>query len=63
MSLVGNVGIVIARKWIAGLTVDDAVDESLRINRLREGVMLNYLGEDLKDRDSVGKNVNAYMDL
>lgn len=53
----------VARKWIAGTTVREAIAESKRINADGAMVMVNYLGEHITDRTEVARALGVYKDL
>ncbi|MDE1768855.1 MAG: hypothetical protein KGH62_05845, partial [Candidatus Micrarchaeota archaeon] len=63
MGLLQRVGLVFARKWVGGTTVEEAVKEAHRLNREGEKVIFNYLGEDLTDISKVEKNTGVYISL
>jgi len=53
----------LSKKWIAGYTIDDALSYALIANERGLGCIINYLGEDLKNQDSVKKTVTEYKKL
>lgn len=63
MSLISNIGMVFARKWIGGVTVPDVILESRRLNGLGEKVVINYLGEDITDSALIRRTVEKYREL
>ena len=58
-----EVGHIDAKKWIGGITISDALQESERLNGNGEKVIVNYLGEDLIDPAKVKKTVNIYFGI
>ena len=63
MKLLDRVGMLVARRWLSGITIADALEDSRAINSLSEKVMINYLGEGLAKRADVSKNVMTYVSL
>src|ERR687897_329266 len=53
----------LSKKWIAGYNIDDALSYALNANERGLGCIINYLGEDLKNQDSVKKTVIEYKKL
>lgn len=53
----------LSKKWIAGYNIDDALSYALNANKRGLGCIINYLGEDLKNQDSVKKTVIEYKKL
>ena len=53
----------LSKKWIAGYTIDDALSYALTANERGLGCIINYLGEDLKNQDSIKKTVTEYKKL
>ncbi len=54
---------IFAKKWIAGPTIDDAVNVVRKLNAKNVGAILNYLGEELKDENEITANVENYFEL
>jgi proline dehydrogenase len=52
-----------AGKWIAGAHMEDAIDRARRLNRHGIGTILNYLGEDFKDKKDTQDAVSTYISL
>lgn len=52
---------MIAGRWIAGEGISDALEVSEKLNRRNVGVVINYLGEDLRDSEKISKACNKYM--
>ena len=63
MSVIDSLGMVIAKKWIAGEDLQHAIQEAKRINSHKESVIMNYLGEDLKSKKLVEQNMDQIMQL
>ncbi len=63
LGVFNRLGLPVARKWIGGITIDEVIKESHRLNHLVERVMINYLGEDLIDDEKIVKNVDTYIKL
>jgi proline dehydrogenase len=54
---------IFARKWIAGPTIDDAIKVAKKLNEKNVGVILNYLGEELKEENEITANIENYFEL
>ncbi len=54
---------LLAGKWIAGPTVDDAINRGNRFKALSIGSIFNYLGEALTDKKDVNDAVNTYLNV
>lgn len=52
-----------ARSFVAGETVDDAIKAVRKLNEKSIMATLDVLGEGVKDRDTADKAVQAYLDL
>ncbi len=63
MGILNRIGLVFARKWIGGTTIGEAVAESRRLNAKGEKVIINYLGEELKDMAKININARTYLSL
>ncbi len=63
MSVIDSLGMLIARKWIAGEDLQHAIQEAKRLNSKKENVIMNYLGEDLKSKRLVEQNMAQIMRL
>ena len=63
MSVIDSLGMLIARKWIAGEDLQHAIQEAKRLNYKKENVIMNYLGEDLKSKRLVEQNMSQIMQL
>lgn len=53
----------IAKRWIAGPKITDAIEASKKLNRFKIEAMINYLGEELKDKRAVNEAVSKYREL
>ncbi|MCZ7401038.1 MAG: proline dehydrogenase family protein [Candidatus Methanoperedens sp.] len=47
-----------ARQWIAGETLDDAIDSARKANSNGLGAIINYLGEHVRDKEEAEANKN-----
>jgi len=63
MSVIDSLGMLIARKWIAGEDLQHAIQEAKRLNFKKEKVIMNYLGEDLKNKRLVEQNTEQILRL
>lgn len=63
MSVINSLGMLIARKWIAGEDLKHAINEAKRVNSQRESVIINYLGEDLRSKRSVEQDTGQILQL
>ncbi len=63
MSLFSRFGIIFARKWIGGATVEEALDSAKELNKNHENVIMNYLGEEFTDTKSINDTVLTYKKL
>ena len=50
-------------KWIAGPRIKDAIYESININRFHITPILNYLGEEYKNKKDIIHTTDKYIDL
>ena len=53
----------LSKKWIAGYSIDDALNYALDANERGLKCIINYLGEDLKNAEMVKKTVIEYKNL
>ncbi len=58
-----NLGFFIAKRWIAGPSISDAVRVTKRVNSNGVRAILNYLGEELTDAGEIRRNVEMYFQL
>lgn len=63
MGILGSIGLVFAKKWIGGTTIEEAIKESKKLNELGENVILNHLDEDLSEKPKIRENVDIYLKL
>jgi proline dehydrogenase len=49
------------KQWIAGENLEEAIERSKKLNEKGIGVILNFLGEELKDKKSVEETVEEYF--
>lgn len=63
MGLNGLFEKLLARKWIAGEQIDDAIKEAKRLNSLRINAIINSLGERYTERELVEETVDLYLGL
>ncbi len=63
MSLVKQVGMLFAKKWIGGVTIQDVISEAKKTNGYGENVIINYLGEDYSDKTKIKQSVATYAKL
>lgn len=53
----------VARRWIAGTDLDSAVADAKEANRKGLGVVVNFLGEEIKDPTTADLQVQEYLRL
>src|SRR5579863_3280065 len=53
----------IAKRWISGVDLDSAVKDSKRANSKGLGVVVNFLGEDIKDASTADAHTAEYLRL
>lgn len=53
----------LSKKWIAGYNMEDVLNYALNANERGLKCIINYLGEDLKNKDIVNKTVIEYKNL
>jgi proline dehydrogenase len=53
----------VARRWIAGVDLESAIGEALNANARGYGVLINYLGEEIKDPATADRQVEEYLSL
>ncbi|MDE1849130.1 MAG: proline dehydrogenase family protein [Candidatus Micrarchaeota archaeon] len=63
MPILSRLGMVFAQKWIAGVSISDAIRKAREINGNGEKVIMNYLGEDLTDRRKIDSEIMCYKEL
>lgn len=52
-----------AQKWIAGASMDSAVDDAKKANSRGIGVVVNFLGEEISDPVKADAQVDEYLKL
>jgi proline dehydrogenase len=63
MSIYERVVLKLAKHWVAGSTLDEAISYAINANSLNINAIINYLGEHVTDREEVKINVNEYIRL
>jgi len=53
----------IAKKWVAGHTIEEALKSAKQTNTKGMSAIINYLGEHVTDDGAIEANVNEYMRL
>jgi hypothetical protein len=53
----------LVKRWIGGSSIIDAINTARYANEKGMGVILNYLGEDIKKIDKVERNLKEYIAL
>ncbi len=53
----------VARRWIAGADLDSAVKDALAANKRGIGVVVNFLGEEIKDPATADAQMEEYLRL
>ncbi len=53
----------VARRWIAGVDLDSAVNDALAANKKGIGVVVNFLGEEIEDPATSDAQVEEYLRL
>lgn len=53
----------VAKKWVAGYSIDEAISAARDANGRGMSAILNFLGEDTTDADAVGHTVSEYLSL
>jgi proline dehydrogenase len=53
----------IAKRWISGVDLQSAIDDSKRANSKGLGVVVNFLGEDIKDPATADSHAEEYLRL
>ncbi|BCS90782.1 MAG: proline dehydrogenase 1 [Candidatus Micrarchaeota archaeon] len=54
---------LIAKKWIPGPRLEDAIRVAKELNKDNIVAMINFIGEHIKDTDKVDSNVNEYLKI
>ncbi|MDG6898453.1 MAG: proline dehydrogenase family protein [Nitrososphaerota archaeon] len=58
-----NLLLKVARRWIAGVDMESAVKDALEANQRGYGVLINHLGEEIKDPATADAEVTEYLAL
>lgn len=53
----------VARRFVAGETIDDAVDAARALNESGASVTLDYLGESVSSREEAKESADVYLEL
>jgi proline dehydrogenase len=53
----------VARRWIAGVDMDSAIQDALAANKKGIGVIINFLGEEIDDPATADAQVQEYLRL
>ncbi len=53
----------LARRWIAGVAMDTALEDAKKANSKGIGVVVNFLGEEIKDPAEADAHTNEYLKL
>jgi len=53
----------IAKRWVAGHSIEDVLRSAKETNAKGMSAIINYLGEHVKDDNEIEKNVNEYIRL
>jgi proline dehydrogenase len=61
MGLKERVVLPLAKKWIAGVGLDSAVDDARKANARGIGVVVNFLGEDVADPKLADSSAEEYL--
>ena len=63
MGLKERVVLPVARRWISGATMDSAIDDAKKANSRGIGVVVNFLGEEIKDPATADAHTDEYLRL
>jgi proline dehydrogenase len=55
--------VILARKWIAGVNPEEALELAKKMNKRDEIATINYLGEELVDKNAIDNSVDTYLRL
>jgi len=53
----------LAKRWISGVDLDSAISDATRANSKGMGVVVNFLGEDIRDPETADAHTNEYLRL
>ncbi len=60
-SLIERLLFRVAKKWVAGYSVEEAMTSAVDANSRNMPAILNFLGEDTKDAKLIEQNINEYL--
>ncbi len=63
MNISASIEKAIAGRWIAGYYPKDALDRAAFLNSKKIGAIVNYLGEEVRDRRKVAEAVETYLHM
>ena len=63
MSFINGLLLKVARRWIAGVNLDSAIEDAKKANANGFGVVVNFLGEDVTDPSVAEANLQEYVKL
>lgn len=63
MGLKERVVLPLAKRWIAGVTMDSAIEDAKRANTRGIGAIVNFLGEEIKDPATADAHTEEYLRL
>ncbi len=63
MNISASIEKAVAGRWIAGYYSKDALDRTSFLNSKKISTIVNYLGEELKDRQKVAEAIETYLHL
>ncbi len=63
MGLKETVVLPLAKRWISGVTLDSAIDDAKKANSKGIGVVVNFLGEEIKDPSEADAHAAQYLRL
>ena len=53
----------LAKRWISGVNMDSAIEDAKKANSKGIGVVVNFLGEEIKDPSEADANATEYLKL
>jgi proline dehydrogenase len=63
LGLKERVVLPLAKRWISGVTMDSATEDARKANSRGIGVIVNYLGEEIKDPATADAHADEYLRL
>ncbi len=63
MDFTGAVERLVAGRWVAGPDLSDSINVAKRLNKAGLSVIINYLGEEITDKEKITKTVGIYNSL